>query len=129
MTQLAPEHPRQHHAELVEPVAGPLFQAAARTSLPSGKRDHERKRLLALLAAYQDAGHNPSIREVALRLGPAVGDYLTGSWHKRARRIDNLLRGLERDGVLVVHWPSPDQKRRQERNRYELRLDGVEGHE
>jgi hypothetical protein len=90
MTQLVTQD-RPH----VAPVARRLFRAAAQTPLSPGKHERDRKRLFALIAAYADGGrHDPSITELARRLGSAWNR------HKRARRIDKLLRDLERDGLL-----------------------------
>jgi hypothetical protein len=90
-----------------QPVAGPLFKQAARLDVGGAKR----RRLLCLLAAYADAGeHSPTVRQLAQQAK------IPGGW----RKVDQLLRLLERDGVVEVRWA----KHGQARNVYELYLDG-----
>jgi hypothetical protein len=116
MTVFVQDRPRHF-----EPIAGPHFRAAARAPLSPGDHERDRRRLLALIAGYQDAGHAPAVIELVRRLRLAGSGYIVGNGQKRARRIDGLLRALERDGLLIVHW---GDKSKRERNRYELRLGG-----
>jgi DNA-binding MarR family transcriptional regulator len=85
-----------------EPIAGPLFRRACQVPVEGRKR----RKLLALVAAHHDAGHDPSVRELARRMGL--------DW----RKVDALLRRLEEDG-----WLATEQRPRPEPNRYVLRLD------
>lgn len=65
----------------------------------------KRKRVLAVIAAYQDEGHAPSVREIATRA------------KLRKPMLLALLRRLEEDGLLRVEWAKPPA-----RNRYEIVL-------
>jgi DNA-binding MarR family transcriptional regulator len=91
------------NARIPEPRAGELFALAAK--VPAGGA--QRRKLLLLLAAYADAGEpSPPVRQLAKRLRMPIGG------------VDALLKLLERDGHLVVHWRAGDGRR----NLYELRL-------
>jgi hypothetical protein len=88
----------------------------------------DQRKLLILIAAYADAGErSPSLRELGARLAGQR------RWHGRVKRsergdlsiskLDWLLRGLVRTGLLRVHWGGESETGR---NVYELRL-GAEG--
>jgi len=112
-----PQPPQGHPR--TEPIAGPLFRAALEVSLTNDAHQRDNQKLLALIAAFADAGEpSPTVRDLAKRVGFA-GKY----WIKK---LDKRLRELERDGVLVVHWGDKSQL---ERNRYQLTFVGGEGHE
>ena len=104
--------------ERVRPVAGPLFRQVAALGVEriGGTK---RRKLLALLAAYADAGESsPSARVLVATLGLPGGRWLA------FRTFDHLLGLLERDGLLRVErspWGS------NERNRYTLTLDAERG--
>jgi hypothetical protein len=89
------------------PIAGVRFKAAAALAIEGTKR----RKLLCLIAAYQDAGHAPSVRELAERIDGV----------RSVRQLDGLLRALERDEWLRVEWSSKGSRRR---NVYTVRLDG-----
>jgi hypothetical protein len=99
------------------PVAGALFRAALKTPLSNGRDVRDRRKLLALLGAYADAGASPGAYELARRLR------LPGHRQLAVRRLDRLLAQLEHDGVLTVDRPDADGRRRKVRNRYALTLD------
>jgi len=86
----------------------PLLRRVLAADIQGAKR----KRVLAVIAAYHDEGHAPSLREIAerakLRQGKGAVPILMA-----------LLRHLEADGLLRVDWASPPA-----RNRYEVRLCG-----
>jgi hypothetical protein len=67
--------------------------------------------LLLCIAAFQDAGHAPSVAELGKMLG------VPGTPNQRARIIDALLAALEDAGHLTVDrmWPA--------RNRYTMHLE------
>jgi hypothetical protein len=91
------------------PVAGELFREVARldTERVGGNR---RKPLLALLAAYADAGEErPPVRLLAKQAK-------LGSW----QNVVQLLKRLEADGWIEVEWASGYGQR----NRYRVTLDG-----
>jgi DNA-binding transcriptional ArsR family regulator len=103
--------PRRAARPTPQPRAGANFVQAARTPVGGDKR----RRLLCLLAAYADVGvDDPPIRSLSRRLRLPVPT------------IDELLKQLERDGLVSIRWkagqPNTEGHRR---NRYELRL-GVE---
>lgn len=85
-----------------EPVAGPRFRAAAKLPVEGNKR----RKLLCAIAAYEDAGYQPTIRELASRIGLSP----------RPIVVDDLLAALSRDGWLSV------ERVPHQRNRYHLRL-------
>jgi hypothetical protein len=84
----------------VRPVAGPRFRQVHRLPLPGKK-----KKLLALIAAYQDAGYEPSVR-----------DLLSGGHFNNIWDVDRLLLKLEKINLLSV------ERRQPLRNRYTLHL-------
>ena len=86
------------------PIAGARFKAAAKLPVTGTKR----RKLVLAIAALQDAGHEPSVRELAERIGV--------DW----RKVDRLLRALEADGHLAIQWAP---KRSGARNLYMLRLE------
>jgi DNA-binding transcriptional ArsR family regulator len=90
------------------PVAGPRFKQAARLPI----EDVKRRKLLCLLAAYEDAGYEPSVRELAQRL--RIRDI---------RTVDRLLEELRDDGLLFIRWAKWREQEARIRNRYTLRLD------
>jgi hypothetical protein len=105
---------------------GPLAREALRLPL-----DGEQRKLLVLIAAYADAGeHSPSLRVLGARLAGQE------RWNGRAKvnesgdlaigKLDWLLRGLIRKGLLRVRWRAEEHTKR---NVYELRLgeDGSQG--
>lgn len=70
----------------------------------------KRRRVLAVIAAFLDEEHAPSLREIAERAG------LDG-W-EQAR---HLVKRLEADGLLAVKWaPRAAQRRYGARNRYRV---------
>ena len=73
-------------ATAVQPVRGPLFEAVARRDVGGAKR----KKVLALIAAFRDAGHDPTVAELAerSRSAPVV--------------VVKLAERLEQDGHLLV---------------------------
>lgn len=81
-----------------KPTAGENVQRASRLPIHGAKR----LKTLLLIAAWIDAGHQPSIGELAARLG----------LHRVA--VVALIDHLERDGLLEVErrWP--------ERNAYRI---------
>ena len=66
-----------------------------------------RRRVLAVIAAYLDEGHAPSLREIAERA--KVDDW---------KRAQALVKRLEADGLLRVEWVKTPHRSR--RNRYEI---------
>ena len=84
------------------PLAGARFKAAAALPITGSKR----RKLLCLIAAYQDAGHAPSVRQLAERIDGV-------DW----RGVDALLKRLVADGWIEVRWAKHGQ-----RNHYELRF-------
>lgn len=80
----------------------------------------KRKLLLAAIAAFQDEGHPPSVRELIART--KLGVELRH--HKAIRQIDGLLKRLEADGYLRIEWAPADQTGPdpKQRNRYEVIL-------
>lgn len=89
----------------VTPKAGPTFRAVAALSI---EHPNARK-LLALIAAYADAGE-PSPRAKVLQRRAGF-DYMA--------QVDGNLRRLEEAGLLEIQWG--DQKKKQ-RNRYRVIL-------
>jgi DNA-binding MarR family transcriptional regulator len=88
----------------VRPVAGPTFRAIAAQRIEGGKR----KKLLALIAAYQDAGQATcSAPELAERLG----------W--KPIQVQGLLSRLEADGLVECAT-----KRKGKWPRFRVVLDG-----
>jgi len=107
-----PQLPQGHLR--TEPIAGPLFRAALKAELADDPHQRDNRKLLALIAAFADAGESsPTVRDLAKRVGFA-GKY-------RTKKLDKRLRELERDGALVVLWGNKSQL---ERNRYELTFGG-----
>jgi hypothetical protein len=98
-----------------EPQAGPLFRAAAQVRL-TGDHADELRRLLALIAAYQDAGARPSARELTARLATSEPKY---AGRFAALILDARLRELCAAGVLEVRRVPNG------RNTYTLKLEGV----
>ena len=80
----------------VRPIAGRNFKRVADEMRPEGRK---RRRVLALVAAYLDASHDRvTVVELSerLKLPP--------------RQVAGILRRLEADGYLVVHWRSERPK-------------------
>ena len=97
---------RSPQASIPKPVAGLLFRQAARLD----GAHTQRGRLLALIAAYADAGcDSPPFNVLLGPLGIEDG-----------KQLDALLRQLQREGLLRVRWGS---KAKRERNVYRVRLD------
>ncbi len=95
------------------PVRGPLFRQVCALGVKQ-IGGHKRAKLLALLAAFADAGEtSPSARVLVHKLG-------LGGGRRSFRAFDALVAALERDGWLTVARGDG----RQLRNRYTLRLDG-----
>jgi predicted transcriptional regulator len=69
------------------PVFGPKARAVARLDIEGNKR----RKVLVVIAAYQDAGSTPSVRDIAKRCG-------LRDW----RHVDVLLKRLRKDGLLQV---------------------------
>ena len=72
----------------------------ARLVLEADIEGAKRRRVLAVIAAYRDEGHAPSLREIADR----------AKLCQRKRAVPTLmalLRRLEADGLLRVDWASP----------------------
>lgn len=82
----------------------------ARRVLAADVQGGKRKRVLAVIAAYHDECHAPSITEIATRAKIAGA-----SRNARARMTLGLIRRLEADGLLRVEWASPPA-----RNGYEI---------
>ena len=78
----------------------------ARRVLTADIEGGKRKRVLAVIAAYQDEGDEPSVREIATRAKLRGVPMLLA-----------LLRRLEADGLLRVEWATPPA-----RNRYDILL-------
>lgn len=77
-------------AELVVPVLGSLAKAAMRLPIDGQKR----RKLLILIAAYNDGGTSlPPEAELLSRLSFLAGD---------PRKLRGLVQALERDGWLQV---------------------------
>lgn len=72
----------------------------------------KRRRVLAVIAAFQDEGHQPSLAEIAERAN------LDRGW----RQAQALVLRLERGGLLRVRWVGRGGQARWLRNRYELLL-------
>lgn len=70
----------------------------------------KRRRVLAVIAAYCDEEHQPSVREIAKRAKVARS-------LRDSRQAIALIRRLESDGLLRVEWAKPPA-----RNRYEIAL-------
>lgn len=99
--------------EEVRPRAGRLYGRVVQMRVEGAKRH----KLLALLAAYADAGEQaPPVKDLAKRL------------HLPPTAIDVLLDRLVEAGLLSVEWAGPGEPgkrmgRHRERNVYTLRLD------
>jgi hypothetical protein len=95
-------------------IDGALVTGSQQVTYPVARRvlaapieGTKRKRVLAVIAAYQDEGHQPSVREIARRAKVKRGPHETLA----------LIARLERDGLLRVQWAKPPA-----RNRYEVVL-------
>jgi hypothetical protein len=89
----------------VQPQAGPLFARVAKMPIA----DAELRRVLALIAAYADAGQDdPALNELGRRLDISWG------------RVESCIRVLEHDGLLAVRWVTDEEKARKVRNRYRV---------
>lgn len=86
---------------LKDPILGKTAKLAMRTHAGG----HERQKLLVLLAAYHDAGEQPTVNALTARLGLTPG------------QTHSLLRALERQGLIRVQWAPPKSWRR---NEYQL---------
>src|SRR5690348_9018925 len=96
--------PRRKRRPDVKPRAGETFRAVARLQIAG----QQRRKLLALIAAYADAGErSPRVKLLAATLGVHPGG------------IDSLLHMLVDDGLLVVRW---GDKTKFERNAYTVLL-------
>ena len=102
-------------------VHGASHMSAAAQSYPLARRvlaadieGRKRKRVLAVIAAYEDEGHAPSVREIAVRAKLVRSDGRPAIHLALA-----VLRRLEADGLLRVTWAQPGRAR----NRYEVLLD------
>ena len=91
----------------------PQMYSLARRVLAADVEGGKRKRILAVIAAYQDEGHAPSVREIGARAKLTRPD-----GHVKRRAVLLLLQRLEADGLLRVEWATPPA-----RNRYELQVD------
>jgi DNA-binding MarR family transcriptional regulator len=83
----------------------------ARRVLAADIEGRKRKRVLAVIAAYLDEGHAPSVREIAVRSKLRRGT-------RDVPTLMALLRRLEEDGLLRVERSTPPA-----RNRYEVLID------
>ena len=91
------------------PVAGQQFRRAARLGLEGPEA-----KLLCLLAAYADAGHQ---RPALAQLGAPLGGM---PWH----RVCRLLERLEARGLIQVKWATDEEQRMRQHNTYTLMLGG-----
>jgi DNA-binding PadR family transcriptional regulator len=91
-------------------VTAPETYPLARRVLAAPIEGRKRKRLLAVIAAYQDEGYAPSVREIGTR----AKVLRAGKPHVPTVLV--LLRRLEADGLLRVKWANAGKAR----NRYEV---------
>ena len=97
------------------PTSGGRYPLARRV-LAADIEGRKRKRVMAVIAAFQDEGHAPSCREIAERAKLPRGG-------RDVWLLLGLLRRLEADGLLQVTWAVPGQGR----NGYEILLDREAG--
>ena len=85
-------------------ATAPTYPTARRV-LKAEMKGVRHRRVLAVIAAYQDEGHAPSLREIAKRA--KVQDWGTAQ---------ALIRSMERDGLVRVEWATNGV----DRNLYEV---------
>jgi len=93
------------------PHAGEQSYPLLRRVLAADIEGAKRKRVLAVIAAYHDEGHAPSVRKIASRAK------LPASRRDAGRVAIALLRRLEADGLVRIDWATSPA-----RNRYEVLL-------